>query len=201
MGDAIRRSISTSKGLSTERVMTGCASLGALGVAAFAFVATWTNDGVPKINGVDHLALFAKPIVRRQDAPTAPSAPARVVLAEAKAPESGGPTGVEIDYGPTASTAPTARPTAQTDSATKPVLAPGAYRLVRATRARVRFARGREIVELQPGESAPGFGLLKAIVWRDGAWSPVFEPPSESVKPQGRRGAPPRFLATRPLFR
>ena len=151
---------------SVEGVMTACGVVLACGVAAFAGFETWTNDGVPKINGVDHLALYAQPNGRRviEEARNAP--PVR--------------TDPGIDYGPTATVRPGIdyAPTSTVRNE---------LRIVEVSRDRVRLSRGAEMIELKPGQSARGVGTLRQIVWANGAWSPVFDPSAQPVRPRDRR--------------
>lgn len=139
-----------------EQVMT-LAGVGlATSVAAFAFVAVARNDGVPRIAGQEHLALFAQPSnsgrQRAADSRFAP-APDRLVVASPGQP-------AMIDYDPTATITPAS--TFQT-------------KVLRRIGGRVIVAGLDGPLSLGLGDVAPGMGRLADIRLIEGRWVAIFE--------------------------
>ena len=154
--------------------MTSCGVLAALGVSAFASIQIAGNDGVPKVNGVQHLGLFARPNERSEPGalalnPGGASGAVRV----AKAPQPGAGA---LDFSQTASIA---RPTP--DGGREPLDAgarsstPG-YRIRHVLADRAILERGGETLIMRIGETATGVGQLKAIVLREGRFVAIIGP-------------------------
>lgn len=142
--------------LGMEAIMT----VGGLGLAAgsvaFAYMAIQANDGAPRINGVEHLALFAMPNSARdsQIVSIGAGSPAAVPLMQ------GDVVAPAIDYTPTATIGPALE-----------------RRQVRSVgRDRVMFDGPSGPLEVRKGESAPGIGRLRDIQRIQGRWIAVIEP-------------------------
>lgn len=138
--------------MTADQAMTVVGAGLAMSVATFAVVAVRQNDGVPWVNGQEHLALFSKPSRSQDD---------RVV---ASGNGGSGANGHEtslarIDYAPTASIK--ARPAT-----------PG--RVTRVTRDRVLIDGSNGQLELRLGDAAPGLGRLENIRLIDGRWTAIF---------------------------
>ena len=138
--------------MTVDQAMTVVGAGLAISVATFSVFAVKQNDGVPWVNGQEHLALFSKPSRSQDD---------RVV---ASGNGGSGANGHEtslarIDYAPTASIK--ARSTTQ-------------GRVTRVTRDRVFIDGSNGQVELRLGDTAPGFGRLEDIRIVDGRWTAIF---------------------------
>lgn len=141
---------------SVEQGMT----LAGVGLAAlatgFACLAIAGNNGVPKIGGAEHLAIFAMPSNTRE-AGLAPDAVVRSGIAPASEDQSL----ARIDYRPTA--------TIRTGPAER-------LQLRQVFRDRVVVQSRSGSVELRPGDFAKGFGRLQEIRMARGRWVAVVVP-------------------------
>lgn len=124
----------------------------------FAYHAIERNDGVPKIGGADHLAIFAMPSKSR-DKQLASGA---IVLSEAPMSTQVDPT-APIDYVPTA--------TIRNNPAER-------FQVQGVFRDRVVIQGPLGTVELRPGDIAKGLGRLQEIRLAQGRWTAVFVPES-----------------------
>ena len=150
-----------------ERLMTSGGVLAALGVGVFASVQIAANDGVPKINGVQHLALFARP--RERQVETTATVPS-VQRVSPTANFSG-----EIDFSRTASIGDRSSQSSRTEyNSVSPDSRRFSVRRVLVDRAIVE-TNGETIV-VRLGETATGVGQLKAIVVREGRYVAIIGP-------------------------
>lgn len=144
------------RALSVEQGMT----LAGVGLAAlatgFAYLAIVGNDGVPKIGGAEHLAIFAMPS-NMQEARLSSG----VVVAPGASAISRDQSLAPIDYLPTATIRanPGARP-----------------QLLKILKDRVVVQGPSGPVELRPGDFAEGFGRLREIRMMRGRWVAVIVP-------------------------
>ena len=123
-------------------------------VATFAVVSVERNDGVPRIHGVEHMALFAKPTRALDERIAYFGVGGRTVVALPPSDRSPDP----IDYAPTA--------TIQLDrrqSSLKEVFKD--HVIIEGTAGRI---------EVRPGEVVEGFGKLQEIRRMRGQWTAVF---------------------------
>lgn len=142
--------------LSVERGMT-FAGVGLAAVATgFAYLAIVGNDGVPKIGGAEHLAIFAMPSYTQQARLSS-----GVVVAPGASAISRDQSLSPIDYLPTATIK--ANPNAR-------------LQLLKVLKDRVVFQGPSGPVELRPGDFADGFGRLREIRMTRGRWVAVIVP-------------------------
>ena len=142
-----------------DAALVGAGLATAAGSIAFAAVMLAQGDHPPEIIGQKYLAIYAQP--RRT---------ARVPVSGIPGPSSTRPPPGAVDMSPVGAIG-SATPTDATPSgdATIPTSASG-LTLV-AARPGVAWLRdGSRIVAVSPGDSAPGFGRIAAIVQRDGRW-------------------------------
>jgi len=135
-------------------------TLAGIGLAAlatgFAYLAIERNDGVPKIGGAEHLAIFARPANLRGEQPESGA----ILVSEAQTlPESHSP--APIDYLPTATIRGDATGRLEVQKVLK-------------DRVLVRGPSGR--AELRPGDVAKGLGRLQEIRLVRGRWTAVIVP-------------------------
>ncbi len=137
-----------------ERGMT-VAGIGLAALATgFAYVAIERNDGVPKISGAEHLAIFAMP----SNQPEERTAAAAVVVPGASpAPQPPAP----IDYLPTA--------TIRDNFANQ-------FRIRRVFKDRAVVDGPAGSLELRAGDFVRGFGRLREIRMMRGRWTAVIVP-------------------------
>ena len=122
----------------------------AASVATFAVFAIRQNDGVPKIQGQEHLALFARPTTSRDERAAAISAGQRAVNPSAS-----------VDYSPTATIVGNPAPQAFVN---------------RIDGDRVIVEGPSGLVELRQGEVAPGLGQLRDVRLVNGRFVAYFVP-------------------------
>ncbi|MCB1541290.1 MAG: hypothetical protein KDJ16_06675 [Hyphomicrobiales bacterium] len=137
-----------------ERGLTVAGVLLAGAIATFAAVAVERNDGVPRIHGVEHMALFARPTRALDERVGSFGVGGRTIVAVPHGDRSPDP----IDYSPTATIQPDRR---------QPSL-----KEVFRDRVIIEGAAGR--IEVRPGEVAEGFGELQEIRRIRGQWRAVF---------------------------
>jgi len=123
-------------------------ALAGLSVAFAAYMLAY-GGGRIRVNGMEHLAIFAQP----RGAPTNPIAPAAT-------PSETRP----VDMAPTGSLA---------DLPPKSAPEPGRIEIVAARRDRVWIMVDGAIRSAAPGDDVPGVGHIGAIVPRDGGWALV----------------------------
>lgn len=144
------------RALSVEQAMT----LAGVGLAAlatgFAYLAIVGNDGVPKIGGAEHLAIFAMPS-NMQEARLSSG----LVVAPGASAISREQSLSSIDYLPTATIR--ANPGAR-------------LQLLKVLKDRVVVQGPSGPVELRPGDFAEGFGRLREIRMARGRWVAVIIP-------------------------
>lgn len=139
-----------------EQVMTVAGVGLAASVATFAYVAVSMNDGIPRIEGQEHLALFARPshaLDLRIGASTPESAPLRRDVAKSMA-------GPAVDYSPTASIR--RNPEMQA-------------RVLQWTGQRVTVLGPEGPLDIGRGEIARDMGRLVDVRLVEGRWIAVFE--------------------------
>jgi hypothetical protein len=117
---------------------------------AFAVYMLAYGEGRTRINGLEHLAIFAQP---RGTAGAAPPA-------ESSAPPAMG--GAALDMAATATIAA---------SDPKPTQGPRPAEIVAAEAGRVWLRIDGALRSAVPGDSVPGVGRIAAIVPRDGGWA------------------------------
>lgn len=158
-----------------ERAMTACGVLLAFGAGAFAWTQIAGNDGNPKVNGAQHLALFGRPkeyhdekqaLALRGPAPSVEP----VVAPRQPAADAG------VDFAQTATISE--RPAmARGDPFGSPIRSEGPdYRVRRVLADRVIVESKGETFILRIGEAAAGVGRLTAIVMREGRRVAVIGP-------------------------
>lgn len=150
----------------------------AAGSVVFAGYMLMQNDHGPHVNGMEYLAIFAKPSGGAHPVvASAPPMPAPAPVASAAAPAS--PAAVAA-----APASPAARPRvagdgldmAPTGSIAHGAVgspAPESYRIVAVEPGIAWLSNGSEIRAIKPGDSAPGLGRVAAIEKRGGRWTLV----------------------------
>jgi hypothetical protein len=127
----------------------------AAGSVVFATSMLTQDNHEPRVNGMQYLAIFAKPRGSSQPAPT-PSSIAVATRDVAGAPVDMAPTG-SIAHGAAAGTSVEG------------------YRLVAAEAGMAWLSNGSEIRVVKPGEIAPGIGRVASVELRDGRWALLDE--------------------------
>ena len=141
-------------------LLGGCALALVLSAAAARMMIQGTD--LPRVDGADHLKIFAQPSQWHEERVRAAQMPARQTL----------------DFSPTA-TMPTR--VAPVDTQPMPrapavdLTLPGAgYTLVSAARGRATFVGPSGMLVVKPGETVPGLGRVAEIARRDGGWTVVL---------------------------
>ena len=129
----------------------------AASVGVFAYVAVESNDGVPRIRGAEHLALFGRPSLARDE---------RLASFGNARPFEIGEQSEPIDYAPVAT-----------------IVGGGApqVRVERVLKDRVILAGAAGQKEVRPGEVAQGFGRLQEIRIVRGRFVAVFAPDAGQI--------------------
>ncbi len=158
---AFRLIASTASGVSRHIILTslgdfaliGAGVAMAVGSIGFAGYMLLQDNHEPRVNGMQYLAIFAKP--RGSSQPAFASSPP-VAGASRRVADDG------LDMAPTGSIAH---------------VAAGAegYRIVAVEPGVAWLSNGSEIRVVKPGEVAPGLGRVASIVKRDGRWALVDE--------------------------
>jgi hypothetical protein len=165
----------TARDARIEKAMTFCGVAVAGTVAALACLQITVNDGKPKINGAEHLALFGRPKGQERGGIAVASYDTSRPQEKRMADEGGGGR-PDVDFSTTASIGDGSEPerSERKDASVRP--AERRYRIQRVTSDSAFLeARGRTII-LRVGESVAGVGQLKAIVRRDGRWVAIMGP-------------------------
>jgi hypothetical protein len=160
----------------------------AIGSIVFAGAMLLQDNRVPRINGMQYLAIFAKP--RGSSSPTlAESPPAAANPPVAAAAPDMAPTG-SIAHGPAAASDMAPTGSIVRGPADAPDMAPtgsiahgpaggstaaGPYRIVAVEPGMAWLSNGSEIRAVKPGEVVPGLGRVGSIERRDGRWALVAE--------------------------
>jgi hypothetical protein len=182
----------------------------AAGSVVFAGYMLTQADHGPKVNGMQYLAIFAKPNGASHpssshpmviDAPGPAPAPAQAGAPVAAAPPAPSPTaaapphvaGDGLDMAPTGSIAHGA--------ASAPAPTPESFRILAVEPGIAWLSNGSEIRVVKPGDVAPGLGRVASIEKRDGRWLLVGDsgaPLLTSDAPGKKAGSPP--FARRMIF-
>jgi hypothetical protein len=141
-----------------ERAIATSGVVLAATVATFASIQIFENDGAPKVNGVEHLALFARPAKARDEA--------RRQASPAPIPD----VPVEIDREPTA----TIRSRSNPIFGDTPPTGRAAWRIVQVDRDRVVIEDDSGRIVVRKGDRAPDGRVLTAIIARQGGWMAVW---------------------------
>lgn len=145
-------------GFGVEQGMTLVGIALAAVTAVFAYLAIERNDGVPRIGGAEHLAIFAMPTNAQDE-----RLPTGAVVVSEAAPQSQIELSMPIDYLPTA----TIRG--------KTV---GEFQVRKVLGDRVVVQGPSGATELRPGDFAKGVGRLREIRLVRGRWTAVIVPES-----------------------
>ncbi|MGD1015748.1 MAG: hypothetical protein ABR863_04825 [Roseiarcus sp.] len=160
----------------------------AIGTIAFAGAVQFQDNRAPRINGMQYLAIFARPRGASSPVPAASPPAAAAVRVAAGAPDMA-PTGSIAhgpadahDAAPAASTAhapANALDTAPTGSIGHgPAGGPSAaepYRIVAVEPGMAWLSNGSEIRTVKPGEVVPSLGRIGSIERRGGRWALVAD--------------------------
>lgn len=158
----------------------------AVGSVAFAGAMLMQGDHPPNVNGMQYLAIFARPSSGTHMEPDAPSSPApapeQTQVAAAPQPS---PT---LDMAPTGAIGPKGIP-ARSD-----------YELVAAQPERAWLRAGERILAIHPGDDVPGLGKVREIALIDGRWALLGENDGvlliagEAAGPKGKGGLPQKRM-------
>ncbi|MGD0564856.1 MAG: hypothetical protein ABSA66_17425 [Roseiarcus sp.] len=162
---AIRHIASTASGVSRHIILTslgdfalvGAGVAMAVGSIAFAGYMLLQDNHEPRVNGLQYLAIFAKP--RGPSPPTLAESPPVAAANRRVADDS-------LDMAPTGSIA---------HGAVGGSTGAEGYRIVAVEPGMAWLSNGSEIRVVKPGEVAPGLGRVASIVKRDGRWALVDE--------------------------
>ncbi len=142
----------------------------AVGSIVFAAAMLGQGDHPPRINGMQYLAIFAKP--RGSAQPRLAQSP----VVAATAPRVVGAT---LDMTPTGAVARDAVDMAPTGSIPRGAAgesnAPETYRIIAIEPDMAWLSNGAEIRVVRPGDVAPGLGRIASIMQRDGRWALIGE--------------------------
>ncbi len=159
--------------------LVGAGMAMAAGSVVFAATMLLQNNHEPRVNGLQYLAIFAKPRGAPRPA-LAESAP--VAAASRRVADDG------LDMAPTGSIA--------RNPAGGTLPAPG-YRLVVVGPSMAWLSNGTQMRVVKPGEDVPGLGRVASIVKRDGRWALIDESgatllasETAETKGPGNRGEP-----------
>lgn len=141
----------------SDFALVGAGVAMAVGSVGFAGYMLLQNDHEPQVNGMQYLAIFAKP--RGSSRPALAEAPA-VAAASRRVADDG------LDMAPTGSIA---------HAAAGGSTGPEGYRIVAVEPGMAWLSNGPEIRVVKPGEVAPGLGRIASIVKRDGRWALIDE--------------------------
>jgi len=139
----------------------------AAGSVVFATMMLTQGDHGPNVNGMQYLAIFAKPggavhpiVADARPAAAAPSAASPPPAVAAVPSESPRVAGSGLDMAPTGSI-----PRTQAGPG-----AGGAFRILAVEPGIAWLTNGSEIVAVKPGDVAPGLGRVATIEKREGRW-------------------------------
>ncbi|MGD0642709.1 MAG: hypothetical protein ABSC22_18370 [Roseiarcus sp.] len=142
----------------------------AVGSIVFAAAMFGQDDHAPRINGMQYLAIFAKP--RGASHPTIAEAPVVTATPPVVADAA-------VDMAPTGSVARRALDMAPTGSivrgAASESSAPISYRIIAVEPGMAWLSDGPEIRVVKPGDVAPGLGRIASIEQREGRWLLIDE--------------------------
>jgi hypothetical protein len=144
----------------------------AIGAIAFAGAVQFQDNRAPRINGMQYLAIFAKPRGASSPVPAASPPAAATIRVAAGAPDMA-PTG-SIAHGPAQALDPAPTGSIGHGPAGGSTVAEP-YRIVAAELGMAWLSNGSEVRSVKPGEVVPSLGRIGSIERRAGRWALVAD--------------------------